>query len=134
MKPCQKVAKACPRWGLVVLLTFALDRLVILFLAFAVVAFVLMWWSAWRQGKVPTTWWESGGNHGPWRHLYARWGYAGFRNLRWFWQTIFESLVLASASCLASLLVKTAWKRVWMALLLLGLTGLFFYTHAWLVD
>jgi hypothetical protein len=120
------------RWRWVA--TFALDRTALLLLALAIAAFVVMWWSAWRMHKMPDRWWDAGGNHGPWRYLHARWGYAGLQNLRWFWASIIQLLAHSGVLGLLSLLLRPAWKRALLPLAALALGVLFFHTHHWLVD
>ncbi len=104
----------------------------LLMLGAACLLYLLMWWSALRQHLVPSSWGNyGGGSHGPWRHTSAL---AGLQNLRQLWFNVLWAVSCSTLAAGLALAVAPSWKRARLLVLCLALTGIYFYSHHWLVD
>jgi hypothetical protein len=104
----------------------------LLMLGIAFVLYLLMWWSALRMHLVPSSWGSPGsGNHGPWRHTNLM---SGLQNLRQLWYNVLWAGCCSTLAAGLALATAPSWQRVRLLVLCAVLTGLYFYTHHWLVD
>jgi hypothetical protein len=104
----------------------------LLMLVAGLVIYLVMWWSALRMHLVPSSWGNhGGGHHGPWRPT----GFlSGLQNLRQLWYNVFWAFCCATLAAVLALATAPSRKRVYLLVFCLVLTGIYFYTHSWLVD